>query len=38
MTMAKIYYSAARGGFFHEAIHTDLPEDAVRIPRCTMPG
>jgi hypothetical protein len=32
MTMAKIYYSAARGGFFHEAIHTDLPEDAVRIP------
>jgi hypothetical protein len=32
MTMARIYYSAARGGFFHEAIHTALPEDAVRIP------
>jgi hypothetical protein len=32
MTMAKIYYSAARGGFFHEANHADLPEDAVRIP------
>jgi hypothetical protein len=29
--MARIYYSAARGGFFHEALHTALPEDAVRI-------
>lgn len=29
--MAKIYYSAARGGFFHEVIHANLPEDAVRI-------
>jgi hypothetical protein len=29
--MARIYYSAACGGFFHEALHTALPEDAVRI-------
>jgi hypothetical protein len=29
--MARIYYSATRGGFFHEALHTALPEDAVRI-------
>jgi Arc/MetJ family transcription regulator len=28
--MARIYYSATRG-FFHEALHTALPEDAVRI-------
>jgi hypothetical protein len=29
--MARIYYSATCGGFFHEALHTALPEDAVRI-------
>jgi phage FluMu protein gp41 len=33
MTMSAVYYSAARGGFFDAAMHADLPEDAVRIPR-----
>ncbi|WP_179505657.1 MULTISPECIES: hypothetical protein [unclassified Sphingomonas] len=31
--MSHIYYSAARGGFFHAANHATLPDDAVRIPR-----
>lgn len=31
--MSQIYYSAARGGFFHAANHPDLPEDAVRVSR-----
>lgn len=29
--MGRIYYSAARGGFFHGDSHPDLPADAVRI-------
>lgn len=29
--MGKIFYSAAAGGFFHEANHPDLPADAVRV-------
>jgi len=31
--MSQIYYSAARGGFFHAANHPTLPDDAVRISR-----
>lgn len=31
--MSHIYYSAARGGFFHAANHATLPEDAVRVAR-----
>jgi len=31
--MSEVYYSAARGGFFHAATHPTLPEDAVRISR-----
>ncbi|WP_168554002.1 hypothetical protein [Novosphingobium sp. SG720] len=31
--MSHIYYSAARGGFFHAANHQQLPDDAVRVSR-----
>lgn len=31
--MSHIYYSAARGGFYHADNHRELPEDAVRISR-----
>ncbi|WP_168556299.1 hypothetical protein [Novosphingobium sp. SG720] len=31
--MSHIYYSAARGGFFHAANHATLPDDAVRVSR-----
>jgi hypothetical protein len=31
--MSEVYYSAARGGFFHAATHLTLPDDAVRIAR-----
>jgi len=31
--MSEVYYSAARGGFFHAATHPTLPDDAVRIAR-----
>jgi hypothetical protein len=33
LTMSHIYYSAARGGFFHADNHATLPDDAVRISR-----
>jgi hypothetical protein len=33
LTMSHIYYSAARGGFYHADNHRELPEDAVRISR-----
>ncbi len=29
--MGRIYYSAARGGFFNTDSHNELPDDAVRI-------